>query len=287
MPRTALRQPDSGQPTPPHQPVLRQRVHGVLTTGRGKPARRQSQRRHHVPVQLDDENQPAHDRRSRRHAATARTVTSCHSPFGSRRLDAPQAGPEFVRPTGPRRRRGCSAAPGSRRAPTGPVHPRRRAPHGATAGPTGAVARPIRPIERRSVRPSAHQPLVIAAPHIDDEVWLHGSSPVLDRGIEIGRPRHAVPRGKHRCDTGIEIKQSASDGPCDADSTRLPGRPWCASAAGSRARGLGAGYSAGRSACPLPRLSPCCIWHRAPARYPVPVGHACPHEASVGFVSRW
>src|SRR5580693_6602954 len=86
---------------------------------------------------------------------------------------------------------------------------------------------------------------------------------------------------------GLQIKQSASGGPCDADSTRLPDQPWSASADGSRARGLGAGYSAGRSACPLPRLSPRCIWHRAPARLPVPIDHDCPHEASVGFVSRW
>jgi hypothetical protein len=64
---------------------------------------------------------------------------------------------------------------------------------------------------------------------------------------------------------GLEIKQSAIGVPYDADPTRLPGPPWYASAAGSRARGLGAGYSAGRSACPLPRLSPHYIWHRVPA----------------------
>jgi hypothetical protein len=86
---------------------------------------------------------------------------------------------------------------------------------------------------------------------------------------------------------GLEIKQSASDVPYDADSTPLPGLPWYASAAGSRARGHGAGYSAGTSACPLPRLSPRCLWHRAPTGHPMPVGHACPHEAPVGFVSRW
>jgi hypothetical protein len=86
---------------------------------------------------------------------------------------------------------------------------------------------------------------------------------------------------------GLEIKQSASDVPYDADSTPLPGLPWSASAAGSRARGHGAGYSAGTSACPLPRLSPRCLWHRDPTRHPMPVGHACPHEAPVGSVSRW
>ena len=41
-------------------------------------------------------------------------------------------------------------------------------------------------------------------PHIDDHVRLDGSLSVLDRRIEIGRPRHAVTRGKHRRHTGIE-----------------------------------------------------------------------------------
>jgi hypothetical protein len=109
--------------------------------------------------------------------------------------------------------------------------------------------------------------VLVPAPRIDDEVWLHGPSSVLYRGTEIGRPRHAVPRGKHRCDTEIRIRQSASGGPYAAGLTRPPALPGCASAAGSRARGLGAGYSAGRSACPLPRLSPRCIWHRVTARY--------------------
>jgi hypothetical protein len=85
----------------------------------------------------------------------------------------------------------------------------------------------------------------------------------------------------------LQIKQSASDGPCDAGSTRLTGLPVSASAAGNRAHEHGAGCSAGRCACPLPRLSPRCIWHRAPAGFVVPVGHDCPHEASLGFVSRW
>ena len=63
MPRTTLRQPDSCQPTPPHQPELRQSVNGVLTTCWGEAARGQSQRRHHMPVELDDENQSTHHHR--------------------------------------------------------------------------------------------------------------------------------------------------------------------------------------------------------------------------------
>ena len=40
-------------------------------------------------------------------------------------------------------------------------------------------------------------------PHIDDHVRLDGSPSVLDRRVKIGRPRHAVTRGKHRRHTGV------------------------------------------------------------------------------------
>ncbi len=40
-------------------------------------------------------------------------------------------------------------------------------------------------------------------PHIDDHVRLDGSLSVLDRRVKIGRPRHAVTRGKHRRHTGV------------------------------------------------------------------------------------
>jgi hypothetical protein len=55
---------------------------------------------------------------------------------------------------------------------------------------------------------------------------------------------------------GVAIRQIMRGGPCGADWTRSNGRRGSASADGSRAHGLGAGYSAGRSACPWPRRSP-------------------------------
>jgi hypothetical protein len=55
---------------------------------------------------------------------------------------------------------------------------------------------------------------------------------------------------------GAAIRQITRGDPCGAGSTRSTAPPGCASAGGSRARGLGAGYSAGRSACPWPRRSP-------------------------------
>jgi len=57
----------------------------------------------------------------------------------------------------------------------------------------------------------------------------------------------------------VAIRQIARGGPYGAGWTRSNAPRECASASGSHARGLGAGYSAGRSACPWPRRSPRCL----------------------------
>ena len=203
--------------------------------------------------------------RSPRGAAAAATLTLCHSPAGSHRLDPPQTGPQFFLQPG-----GVDVLTARQRPDHYPFRSFQSVHQTAShvAQPPGQAV----PLHGRTHRSRNDQPnlrrlgiFLVAAPRIDDEVSLHGSGSMPHRGIELSRPRHAVPRGKHRCDTGIGTKQSASGGLCDAGSTRLPAPPGCASAAGSRARGLGAGCSAGRSACPLPRLSPRCIWHRLPA----------------------
>jgi hypothetical protein len=56
------------------------------------------------------------------------------------------------------------------------------------------------------------------------------------------------------------IRQITRGGLYGAGWTRWSARREYASASGSHARGLGAGYSAGRSACPWPRHSPRCLW---------------------------
>ena len=58
----------------------------------------------------------------------------------------------------------------------------------------------------------------------------------------------------------VAIRQIARDGHYGAGWTGWSARHAYASASGSRARGLGAGCSAGRSACPWPRRSPRCLW---------------------------
>src|SRR6516162_3935372 len=63
----------------------------------------------------------------------------------------------------------------------------------------------------------------------------------------------------------VAIRQITRGGLYGAGWTRRRARHEFASANGSRARGLGAGYSAGRSACPWPRHSPRCLWLNHPS----------------------
>ncbi len=60
----------------------------------------------------------------------------------------------------------------------------------------------------------------------------------------------------------VAIRQIARGGPYGAGWRRSHVRRGCASADGNRARGLVAGYSAGRSVCPWSRHSPRCVRHR-------------------------
>ena len=64
---------------------------------------------------------------------------------------------------------------------------------------------------------------------------------------------------------GFAFRQTAHAGLYGAGWRRWNARRGCASAAGSHARGLGAGCWAGRSACPWPRRSPRCIWLESPS----------------------
>ena len=57
----------------------------------------------------------------------------------------------------------------------------------------------------------------------------------------------------------VAIRQITLGGPCGADWTRSNVQRGSAYVDGSRARGLGVGCSAGRSACPWSRRSPRCI----------------------------
>ena len=124
------------------------------------------------------------------------------------------------------------------------------------------------------------------APHIDHQIRLHSSLTVFDRRIEIGRPRHAVPRGKHCCPTGVGYQAVSERRPLPRrfDTMARPAlvrirrRKPC-----TRARRRLFGWKVR-----LPFATTLSLLHLASCstRFPVPVGHACPHDASIGFVSR-
>jgi len=124
------------------------------------------------------------------------------------------------------------------------------------------------------------------APHIDHQIRLHSPLPVFDRRVEIGRPRHAVPRGKHRCSTGVGYQAVSERRPLPRrfDTMARPAlvrirrRKPC-----TRARRRLFGWKVR-----LPFATTLSLLHLASCstRFPVPVGHACPHDASIGFVSR-
>jgi hypothetical protein len=69
----------------------------------------------------------------------------------------------------------------------------------------------------------------------------------------------------------VAFRQITRGGLYGAGWTRRSARREYASATGNRARGLGAGYSAGRSAYPWPRHSPCCPWLDPSSHPPTPL----------------
>ncbi len=93
-----------------------------------------------------------------------------------------------------------------------------------------------------------------ASASVHHDIGLHRPHPLIDCGTEFRRPRHPVPRRKHRAGPA-SFTQSACDGPYRAGRKRSPGPPVSASAAETHGPAHGAGCWAERSACPWPRLS--------------------------------
>ena len=123
---------------------------------------------------------------------------------------------------------------------------------------------------------------------VHDEVGLHRPHPLTDCGTEFRRPRHPVPRRKHRARSCVESRSQLAATLATPARTRSPGRPGSASAAGTRAPAHGAGCWAERSACPWPRLSLLVAFGtRTHADDVMPVGTRSPLvSSSVSLASR-
>ena len=199
MPRSALAaagpSPASRRGTRPNSV---KRIHRVLATGRGEPARRQPQRRHRVPVQLDDEDHAA--RTGRPTADVHRGASPSQSWCGATPSAVPARGGPRSRARLPGRARITTRSAGSSSSMT----VARDMPQ-----PTG---HPV-PLHRGADRFGDHQPIlgpVLAVVDrtqcVHDEVGLHRPHPLTDRGTEFRRPRHPVPRRKHRARSCVESR---------------------------------------------------------------------------------
>jgi hypothetical protein len=176
--------------------------------------------------------------------------------------------PVAPRPAWRRRHLGYWAAHGSRCAPTGRIRPSRHAPHGAAAGTVDGVARLIRPIEKRSVQASDY--LSRAAYRSPDP-----AAQLASRALPSPRNRSTASCGSarkaplsHRGRISSSQRATALATPIRHDGPAGPGPH-------PQTEAVHAG-----TALSLLHLASCST------RFPVPVGHACPHDASIGFVSR-
>ena len=189
MPRPALGQPASGQPTPANQAVLGQRIDGVLTAGRDEPTRRRAQRRDHVPIQLDHKDsvgQPLPIARSLTPRQSAHRSVPASSCTSQRRRSSCSSRAEI--------RTGYSAVPGSPPCRTGADHRARRAQRAAAAArPVRSTAEPTDFAMTSPTRGPSRRPAL--ARRVDDQIGLNGTDPLLHRRVEVRRPRHPVAAG--------------------------------------------------------------------------------------------
>ena len=232
MPWSALGEPGRSQPAPPNQAVLGKRIDRVLTAGRNESARRRAQRRDHVPVQLDQEDQPRTPT-ALPALPTRRTAPTC-SPVRSRQLEsAPQAASQLLfqprrrhvaatrqrpdhhligsdgdRPTSFGRRAAADARPDGARRPN------------PTALPTIS---PTRGDPRSSSRSLPRRTWTMTSGCAARTPYFTVASNSVDRLMRLRAESTA------RKPVGA-IRQKARGGPCGAGRTRSHARPGCACA---------------------------------------------------------
>ena len=266
MPWSTLGEPDRGQPTPPQQAVLGQRVDRILAARRNEATCRRPQRRDHVPVQLDQRNQTPHGRgtrgadngtrpRGRAHRSRPGDSSARRRP---RRSSCSNRADGAVRLPGNARMTIWSDPWRSPRTDRATCRSRRATRCRSTAEPTDLPT--ISPTRgaRAASRSSACRRWTTRLGCAARSPCFTVASNSVDRLMRLRAESTAKK-------PDVAIRQIARGGPYGADSTQSNARRGCACATGSHARGLGAGCSAGRSACPWPRRSPRCVSHFHPA----------------------
>lgn len=273
MPWSALGEPRHGQPTPPHQAVFGQRLDRILAARGNEATRRRSQWRDDVPVQLDHRDEPTHGRRAhgmddahrRAHRSRPTESSARRNP---RRNSCSNRADDAARLPGSARMTIWSESWRSPNTDRATCRSRRDTRWRSTAEPTdlptisptrGPVAA-SRSLPRRTWTMTsgcaARMPCFTVASKSVDRLMR------LRAGSTAEKP-------------DVAIRQIARGAPYGAGSTQSSVRRGYACATGSRARGLGAGCSAGRSACPWPRRSPRCVSHFHPAGQTVSLKFVC------------
>ena len=263
MPGSALGEPDHSQPTPPHQAVLGKRVNRILAARRNEATRRRPQWGDHVPVQLDQRNQPPYGRRAhpadgpRRRGHRFRPADSS-ARRKPRRSSSCSRADEAVRLPGRARMTIWSDSSRSPKTDRATCRSRRATRWRSTAEPTDLpTINPTRGPAARS--PSAARRTWTTTSGCAARIpCFTVASNSVDRLMRLRAESTAEK-------PDVAIRQIAPGAPYGAGSTQSSARRGYACATGSRARGLGAGCSAGRSACPWPRRSPRCVSRFHPA----------------------
>ena len=240
VPRTALHQTNQRKPTAADKAELANRVDGVLAAGRHEPARGRPQRRNQLPVPLDHTD--SHSRRPPPDGWAHRVRSiNCRARLKPARTSCCSRAETADRLLGSARITMRSAGSSSARTVRAACRSRRATRCRSTALPTAFVTtNPIRgPGSAESRRActtisgcTARTPCLTVVPNSADRVIRNWA-------------------GSTRVD---RVRQSDRDGPCGAYRPRSPVRPECASATGNHEPVRAAGCSAGRSACPWPRL---------------------------------
>jgi hypothetical protein len=284
MPWSTLGEPDHGQPAPPDQSIFGERLDGVLTAGRHEATCRWPQRRDHVTVQLDHEYRCAHGGPARAAPARAsrprraqRFVPACSKARRKpRRSSCSSRADDTSRLPGSARMTSRSRWSRSASMPRTAWRSRRETRCRSTADPTdlatiSPTCGPCPASDSRSRRRwTTRSGCAVRIPYRTVASNSRDRLMRLCAGSTANKPVD-------------QIRQIARGDPCGGGQTQWLARPGYACASGSRAHGLGAGCSAGRSACPWPRRSPRSVSLEAfPAVRPFTFGSARLLRDSVG-----
>jgi len=248
VPRAAPSQPAQCQPAAPKQSKLGEGVDRILTARWHKPTGRQTQRRNHMAIRLDDDNQCSG------RTPGVRGITGIH-------VDRAISLLARRRPE----RSCCSSRDDGASRLLGRARITMRSDGSNSASNARTACRSFLATRCRSTAPPTD--LVTTKPICGESPggeWIWRLACTTRSGCAARTPlRTAKPKSADRLirlgagstTRDLCVRQSENRGPCGGGTTRSPDRRGCACAAEIREPSPAADCSAGRSVCPWPRRS--------------------------------